>query len=148
MLSQSVNITNPCTCYCNASTGPYLVGAGISSEKTQFPAHLFNNPHHYLTYQNRLTDMLSQVPPWKQLWSSLMFSKMSCQWLLQFKNTSVYCSTIAWQVKSIVLANTSCYMLLSMPYCKSDFVLILWENADVKHCDNVQNHSLELLIVT
>lgn len=58
-LFQSVNITNPCTCYCNVATGPYQESAGITSEKTQFPAHLYNNRHH-LSYQNSLTDMLSQ----------------------------------------------------------------------------------------
>lgn len=63
MLPQSVNIKNPCAIYYNTSTGPYLEGAGITSEKTQFPAHLYKNRRHNLTYQNRLTDVLSQDSP-------------------------------------------------------------------------------------
>lgn len=53
MVCRSVNIKNLCTIYCNISAQPYLEGTEITSQKTQFPAHLYNNHHHNFAYQNR-----------------------------------------------------------------------------------------------
>lgn len=55
-----VNIKNLSTIYSSIFRVHNLKGAGITSQKTQFPAHLYNNQQHNLNHQYRLSVSLSQ----------------------------------------------------------------------------------------
>lgn len=72
------------------------------------------------------------VFPWKQLQSPLMFSTMSCQWLLQFKNTAFLLLNNCMTGQKHCVCLTSCCMHLCMynACCKAGFVTMSSINAD------------------
>lgn len=64
--SVRVNIKNLSTIYSSISRVYNLKGAGITSQKTQFPAHLYNNQQRNLNHQYHLSDSVSHDSPQKQ----------------------------------------------------------------------------------